>query len=280
MPTIAHYHRPPDLDTAWGLLRDAGGSARLLAGGSHLVLRCPPEVDTLIDLSAAGLSGVTPRADGSLAIGAMTTFSDLLAAASVTDHLGGLLHDVLADFGSVLHRNQATVGGHLARAWMSDLIPGLLAADAEVVVRTEDTRTQPLADYLAAPPGAHVLTEVHLPAPVSPAAGAFTRFSRSAFDHALLNVACVAHLDAGSVRTARVVIGETGVLGRRLPDAEAALTGRPLTEATIRAAAQAVVAGLDPRQDALASADYRRHLAGVGTRRCLQLAAQRLGEVA
>ncbi len=280
MPTIAHYHRPPDLDTAWQLLRDAGGSARLLAGGSDLVLRCPPEVDTLIDLSAAGLAGVTRRADGSLTIGAMTTFSDLLAAPAATDHLGGLLHDVLADFGSVLHRNQATVGGHVARARMSDLIPGLLAADAEVVVRTEDTRTRPLADHLAAPPGAHVLTELHLPAPPGPAAGAFTRFSRSAFDHALLNVAVVVHLDAGVVHTARVVIGETGVLGRRLPDAEAALTGKPPTPSAIDAAARAVVAGLDPRQDALASADYRRHLAGVGTRRCLQQVVARLGEVA
>ncbi len=280
MPTIAHYHRPPDLDTVWGLLRDAEGSARLLAGGSDLVLRCPPEVDTLIDLSAAGLAGVSVRPDGSLAIGAMTTFSDLLVAAPVTDHLGGLLHDVLTDFGSVLHRNQATVGGHVARARMSDLIPGLLAADAEVVVRTEDTSTRALADHLAAPPTTHVLTEVRLPVARGPAAGAFTRFSRSAFDHALLNVACVVHLDAGVVRTARVVVGETGVLGRRLRAAEAALTGRPLTEATIQAAAQAVVAELDPRQDALASADYRRHLAGVGTRRCLQRAAERLGEVA
>lgn len=279
MSSIAHYHRPPDLDTAWRLLREADGSARLLAGGSDLVLRCPPEVDTLIDLSAAGLAGVEARPDGSLRIGAMTTFSQLLAAAPVTDHLGGLLHDVLADFGSVLHRNQATLGGHVARARMSDLIPGLLAADAEVVVRTDATTTRPLADHLADPPGAHVLTEVRLPAPAGPAAGAFTRFSRSAFDHALLNVACVLHLDAGTVHAARVVIGETGVLGRRLPDAEAALTGRAPTPSAIDAAVQAVIAGLDPRQDALASADYRRHLAGVGTRRCLQQVVARLGEV-
>jgi CO/xanthine dehydrogenase FAD-binding subunit len=277
---IEAYHRPPDVPTAWQLLQAGGDHVRLLAGGSDLAVSCPPEVTTLVDLQAAGLRGVEVGADGALTIGAMSTFTDLLHHTEVAAHAGGVMVDLLGQLGSVLHRNSATIGGHLARARMSDVVPVLLALDAEVVVHTDEERTLALADYLEPPRTPHVLTEVRLPALPPRAAGAFVRFTRAAFDHSLVNgCAFVASDDAGgdaSVATARVVVGEVGALGRRVPAAEDVLLGRTLDADAIAEAVTAARDTVTVRERGAAGSDYRRHLAGVAVGRCLETVRGRL----
>jgi aerobic carbon-monoxide dehydrogenase medium subunit len=286
---IEAYHRPPDVPTAWQLLQAGGDHVRLLAGGSDLAVSCPPEVTTLVDLQAAGLRGIEAGADGALTFGAMTTFTDLLHHPEVAAHAGGVMVDLLGQLGSVLHRNSATVGGHLARARMSDVVPVLLALDAEVVVHTDEVRTLALADYLEQPRPPHVLTAVRLPALPTRGAGAFVRFTRAAFDHSLVNgCAFVAidgpgesgdpEADAGdaSVATARVVVGEVGALGRRVPAAEDVLHGRTLDAVAIAEAVTATRDTVSVRERGAASSDYRRHLAGVAVGRCLETVRARL----
>jgi aerobic carbon-monoxide dehydrogenase medium subunit len=276
---IEAYHRPPDVDTAWRLLREGGDAVRLLAGGSDLTVACPPQVTTLVDLADAGLRGIEVGADGSLWIGATTTFTDLLEHAAVRAHGHGILHDVLRQLGSVLHRNSATIGGHLARARMSDVVPVLLALDAVVEVRTDEVVEQPLAGYLAGPRGPHVLTGVRLPALAVTSAGAFVRFTRAGFDHSLVNGAAYVRTEGGPgspVAACRLVVGEAGALGRRLPAAEAVLDGRPRDAAAIAAVATAVRDTVEIRDQGTTGPDYRRHLGGVAVRRCLERVAERL----
>lgn len=275
---IEAYHRPPDVAAAWELLQ-AGAHVRLLAGGSDLVVSCPPEVTTLVDLQAADLRGIEVGTDGALTIGAMTTFTDLLHHPEVAAHAGGVLVDLLGQLGSMLHRNSATIGGHLARARMSDVVPVLLALDASVTVHTDDAVTVPLTDYLDRPRVAHVLTDVRLPPSPGGAAAAFVRFTRAAFDHSLVNgCAFVATEDGpGSpVTTARVVVGEVGALGRRVPAAEDVLHGRVLDADAIAAAVTATRDTVSVRERGAAGSDYRRHLAGVAVSRCLTTVAARL----
>lgn len=275
---IEQYHRPADLDTAWQLLNDAGASARLLAGGTDLVAACPPEVTTLIDLADTGLAYVEVTDGGGLEIGSMTTFTDLLEHPAVAAFATGALAEMLGQVGSVLHRNSATLGGHLARARLSDAIPVLLVLDAAVVIHDGERRELGLADYLEAAPGPHVLTAVRLPGPASDSAAAFARQSRVAFDHAIVNGAVRIDTDGGpdgSLVAARVAIGQTAILGRRVPDAEEALTGQQLSAESV-ADAVAAVREIETRGDAVASAEYRRHLAGVLVERCLAAAGRRL----
>jgi aerobic carbon-monoxide dehydrogenase medium subunit len=277
---IEAYHRPPDVATAWALLQAGGEHVRLLAGGSDLMVACPPEVTTLVDLQAAGLRGIEVGADGAFTIGAMTTFTDLLHHPEVTSHAGGVLVDLLGQLGSMLHRNSATLGGHLARARMSDVVPVLLALDAEVAVHTGTSARVPLADYLDGPRSPHVLTQVRLPAlPPGGAAAAFVRFTRAAFDHSLVNGCAFVATEHGAgspVATARVVVGEAGALGRRVRAAEDALHGRALDADAIAAATAATHDHVTVRERGAAGSDYRRHLAGVAVSRCLTTVAARL----
>jgi aerobic carbon-monoxide dehydrogenase medium subunit len=279
--TVRSYHRPTELDQVWSLLREGGDTVRLLGGGTDLVVACPPEVETLVDLAAAGLDRVEPGTGGGLRLGAMATFTELLEHPAVHGHATGVLADALGQVGSVLHRNSATVGGHVARGRMSDVIPVLLALDAVVVTYDGDHHEVGLGDYHAGPRQPHVITEVRLPALPASSAAAFLRFSRTSFDHAILNACCRVDLEDGGpsspVAAARVVVGETAVLGRRVPEAEEVLVGGVLDPPRIDAAAEAAVATVEPRGDWIATADYRRHLVGVAVRRCLTEVASRLG---
>jgi aerobic carbon-monoxide dehydrogenase medium subunit len=279
MPTdqITAFHRPADLETVWALLRDGGESVRLLGGGTDLVVACPPEVATLVDLARVGLDRVVEEDDGSLQLGAMVTFTELLEHPAVREHATGVLAQMFGQVGSVLHRNSATLGGHLARGRMSDVIPCLLALDATVVTYDGARHEVPLGDYHAASRDLHVVSEVRLPALPARSAAAFLRFSRTSFDHAILNGCCRVDLDGDTVAQARVVVGETAVLGRRVPAAEEQLVGAPLEPTRIEAAAAAAIETVTTRGDWVASAEYRSHLVGVVVRRCLTEAARRLG---
>ena len=273
---ITHYHRPEQLDEAWQLLRDGDGAARLLGGGTDLVVRCPPEVTALVDLGAVGLRYVEVAGDGGLRLGATSTFTDLLEHPEVAAYGTGVVGEMLAQVGSVLHRNSATIGGHVVRSRLSDVLPVLLALDASVVIYAGTPEEWSLADYLDAQPGSHVVVEVRLPPPVAGSAAAFARFSRTQFDHALVNGCCRVDLQAGTVVDARIVIGESVTVGRRVPAAEDALTGGSLTQETIAAAASVARDAVVLHDDWIASADYRHHLAGVAVERCLTTAAERL----
>jgi aerobic carbon-monoxide dehydrogenase medium subunit len=274
---ITTYHRPHDVAAAWALLDGGGDAVRLLAGGTDLVVRCPVEVRELVDLTGTGLTGVSTSADGRLRLGATTTFTELLETPEVRAYGTGVVGEMLGQLGSVLHRNSATIGGHVARARMSDVVPVLLAVDATVVVYDGSEHELPFAEYLAELPAVRLVTAVVFPALPDRSAAAFVRFSRSSFDHAMLNASCRLELDAdGSTVAARVVVGEPAILGRRLPAAEQALLGRPPGPQPIADAVRATRDTIGCRDDAIASAEYRRHLAGVAVERCLATVVARL----
>jgi aerobic carbon-monoxide dehydrogenase medium subunit len=276
---ITAYHRPTDLASVWALV-DAGGTAvRLLAGGTDLVARCPAEVRELVDLSAAGLGGITTDDEGRLRVGAMTTFTELLEDPRTAAYGTGVLGEVLRQVGSVLHRNSATIGGHVARARLSDLVPVLLTVDAAVASYDGTEHVAPLDVYLATAHGPHVITAVTLPAWPAGSAAAFERFARCSFDHALLAVSCRVDLaDDGTVADARVAVGEPSILGRRVPTIEQAVRGGSLDETHVGEVVATARETIECRDDWIATAAYRRHLTGVLVGRCLRTTAARLRE--
>jgi CO/xanthine dehydrogenase FAD-binding subunit len=271
---IQRYERPADAETAWRLLRDGGAATRLLGGGTDLAVSCPPGVQALVDLGAAGLRYI--EADGDIRIGAMATFTDMLEHPVLAAHAAGVIPHMLSRVGSVLHRNSATIGGHLARGRMSDVIPALLALDASVVTYDGQRRSVALGDYYAGERAPHLVLEVVLPVLPERSAAAFLRFSRTEFDHSILNGCCRVDPDGDRVGAARVVVGETAILGRRVGAAEEILAGAALTDDVITRAAAATRASVETRGDWVASAEYRTHLAGVVVERCLRRIAGHL----
>ncbi len=272
---IERYHRPPDVDAAWRLLKDGDGAAHLLGGGTDLVVRCPPRVTSLVDLGHIGLRYVEPTDDGGLRLGAMSTFTDLLEHPAVATYGTGVVGEMLTQVGSVLHRNSATIGGHVVRSRLSDVLPVLLALDASVVTYAGQRTERTIAEYLDADLGPHVVVEVRLPAPVDGLAAAFTRFSRTAFDHALVNACCRVDVDDEVVVDARVVVGESTAVGRRVRAAEEALIGATLTPDVVAGVAEVARGSVELHGDWIASAEYRHHLAGVAVARCLTAVIER-----
>jgi CO/xanthine dehydrogenase FAD-binding subunit len=209
----------------------------------------------------------------------MATLTAMEHHVGLAAHLGGVLPEMLVHVGSPLLRNVATIGGHLARGRLSDVVPALIALDTTINWFDGDHHQAPLPEFYAA--GTHtgpiLITGVTVPTAPTGAVAAFVKFSRTFYDLALINSACMLRLDGAVVADARVVVGETPALGGRVPQAEAALVGgSPSTEAFAAAAAIAR-REVPTRADSRASAEYRTQLVGVAVERCLLVTAERLG---
>ncbi|MGD9675594.1 MAG: xanthine dehydrogenase family protein subunit M [Candidatus Bipolaricaulia bacterium] len=263
--------RPTTPSEAWSLRTAQPEATRFLGGGVDLVLYTPETVTTLIDLSGLGQRGVR-AGRGGVTIGAATTLSELLEAPPIASYAGGVVVDVLRHVGSPLQRNLATVGGAAARAhpW-SDVVLALLVLDAEIEVFNGTPRSVPVAEFYAARPRdvAPLITGIRLPQRSTTVRGAYEKFGRTGFDVALLNCACVADAVRGTASDVRIAVGGTPSLARRLPEAEAALEGKPWSSARIAEAASVAARVVQARDDRRASESYRRTLTEVGVRRCL-----------
>lgn len=260
------------------MLAKRGKAARPVGGGIDVHLFRVQEASALVDLTSLDLAYV--RVDDGLAIGATTTFTEILESSAGGEYLGGILVEVLEQVASPLQRNQGTIGGTIGSAhpW-SDVIPLLLVLDAELTVYDGQEQRIPLARYLAdRSSGARpLIVEVRLPAAPLGAGCAFEAFTTTGFDVAVLNCACYVASDDGRCTAARVAVGGTPALAKRLPVVEEALVGAPLGGAAIERAAGLAAEAIDARDDRRATADYRRTLARVGVARCLSRIAERRG---
>lgn len=271
------YVRAESIDDALEALR--GGGAQLVAGGTDVILHPDPSITRLVDLGGLGLDFVTEE-DLGIRIGAMTTLTEILQHPSIQPLAGGVVATMMRQVGSPLLRNIATIGGHLARGKLSDVVPVLLALDARVTIRDGTRRELLLDDFYDSgmPGGAYLIESIFLPRPQPGTTGAFIKFGRTGFDLAMLNAACAVTPQDGVVGDVRVVVGETPWLAARVPEAEDALEDQPLDATTIATAATAAQLAVRVGSDLRASARYRRQLVCVAVARCLQDIAHRNGD--
>lgn len=267
---IADYVRPQSLHEAWELIESNGPSARFVGGGSDLTIATPATVGLLVDLSRVVPATVEIAAD-EIRIGAMATLTAVAEHPTIHSHVSGVVVEMLSHVGSPLLRNTATLGGHLARGKLSDVIPVLLALDAAVTVYTGEGRAMSLAEYYesAFNKQPHILTEVHLPA-LPHSRGAFMRLSRTAFDFPIINACARVDFEGDRVAGARIVLGATPMRAQRATRAEASIQTAGLTPDGIAAAVAAARDEIITRGGWTASAEYRTHLVGVLVERCLR----------
>jgi carbon-monoxide dehydrogenase medium subunit len=265
---ITEYIRSDSVEEAYGLLTSVGSRARLMGGGTDLSLHPPADVDTLIDLSGASLGGIT-RDDNAIAIGATVTLTEMLEYEPLATVWSGVVHTMLRRVASPLHRNAASIGGHLARGRLSDVVPVMLAIDASVRFYDGAPQQMPLGEFYATRRNRRPLVVTGVEIPVDGGRAAFRKFARTTYDLAILNVACGVRFDGSVVSSARIVVGERPSLAVELGDASGTLIGRPFDEDSIGQAARVARDTVDVRSDPRGSADYRRHLTEVLVRRCL-----------
>jgi aerobic carbon-monoxide dehydrogenase medium subunit len=277
IPASFDYVAPESLDDALSALRGGGGDAKILAGGHSLLplMKLRLSVPSLlVDLRLVpGLAGIQ-RENGTVRIGAMTRHVDVVNAGL------GLASTAASTIADPQVRNRGTLGGSLVHGDpASDMPAVLLACEGSVTVRG-DAATREIAaadlfeDFLTTAVGdAEILTEVRLPAMDGYGFG-FQKFNRRQEDWAMVGACALVKKAAdGSCEDVRIGLTHMGSTPLRATASEQALRGKALDAQSIAAAAEQAAEGTDPPADLNASADYKRHLARVLTRRALEAAS-------
>ncbi|MGY4707009.1 FAD binding domain-containing protein [Candidatus Bipolaricaulota sp. J31] len=275
--SLKRYHYARDVEEALSLLAAYEGRGAILAGGVDLARGLAPEIEGLIDITTAGLSGIS-RDGGGVVIGATATLEEIRRSREVRGYLGGFLSEVMGRVATLPLRNMATLGGAVVSAhpW-ADVPTALVALGAEVRWRTEErVEKAPIEELYRRPFRAifrrSVLTEIRLPP--WDGAFAFEKLSRNAGDIALINCACGLGLDeVGKIAWARVVVGATPYRATRLPGVEELLVGESPSSELWAAAARAAEREVRVGDDMRASAEWRRAVVPVIVRRALERAA-------
>ena len=228
----------------------------------------------LVDLGrVAGLNYIR-EAGEVIRIGATTTHAEIAASGLLQAH-SPLLAKAAAHIGDTQVRNRGTIGGNLAHADpAADYPAAILALNADLVVMSQKgERSIAARDFFTglfstALQSDELLTEIRIPTTNS-AGTAYQKFAHPASGFAVVGVAVVVRMLGANIASASV--GITGVAQRayRATAVESALAGKPVT-AIAAAAAHAAAGVIDALSDSYASADYRRHLAAVYTRRALE----------
>jgi carbon-monoxide dehydrogenase medium subunit len=276
IPAAFDYVRPGSLEEAIQALTDGGGDARPLAGGHSLLPMMKLRFSApslLVDLQGLpGLSGIQ-RENGTLRVGALTRHVELQEAGL------GVISETAHKIADQQVRNRGTVGGSLAHGdSASDWPTLLLAFDGKVTVQGPDgQRVIEAADmfkgYLTtAVEHGEIVTEVRLPT-LEGYGGAYEKFTRRAEDWAMVGVLAMVQENDGAVGDVRVAMTHMASTPLRATAVEEALRGQPLDAESIAAAAEHAAEGTDPSGDLNATAEYKRHLARVLTRRALTRAA-------
>lgn len=259
------------------MLQGGPGRGLFIAGGTDLLLT-RPACDFVVDISRAGLDGIARTPAGDLFVGAAATLERLVRDPLVAAFAGGALGKVAGLCGNRPVRSTATVGGNLCNALPSaDMAPVLLALDADCfIMGSQEQESLPLAEFFLAPRrtvlDGRLLVGLALPAEAAGRACRARKLTRSAEDIALVQVAVALGLEDGVVQSARVALGAVAPVPLRSTLAEAMLEGLPVAEVTAEVIADAaeIAAGeAEPISDHRASAEYRREMVKVLTRRLL-----------
>lgn len=267
-------HQPESVAAAIGQLADAAGEAKIVAGGTALVLMMQQQLiapEALVALGRIpGFNGISVDATGAT-IGAGATLSEIARHEAIR-RVYPSLADACGRVGNVRIRNAATIGGNLAEAdYASDPPAVLVALDASVrIAGPEGERTSPVADlllgfYTTTLDEAEIITAVTLP-PRDPDRDrdVYLKYvSRSSEDRPCVGVAVNVRFapDAPNVvESLRIAIGAAAGTPQRLPEVDALAAGQPLTAALAEQIAGEYASQITPMDDLRGSAWYRQQM--------------------
>ncbi|MCZ7663630.1 MAG: xanthine dehydrogenase family protein subunit M [Thermoleophilia bacterium] len=277
------YYAPGSLEEACGLLRTLGPGAKVLAGGTDLLVKMKHGLvvpEAVVSLKALHeLKGITYDPDRGVVIAALATHNDLVDSP--------VLHKRFLSVSEAAHqmannqiRNRGTVGGNLVNAIPSaDLPPILIALGAQItLVSRASSRTVPLESFFTGPsccvidPVDEILTEIVIPN--QPTTGStYIKFGlRRSGALSVAGVAVAVTMAGDVIEDARISMGAVYPVPVRAEDAEKALIGKTWSEALLEEAGEAAACCALPISDIRGSSEYRLDLVRVLTRRALRRA--------
>jgi len=282
------YFVPTSLEEALAMLKERQGQARVIAGGTDLIIqlkkkevaaRCLVDVTNLDELKGIELE------DGFIRIGACVTHQELASSGLIRERAAALAEGA-SQVGSPQIRNMGTVGGNIVNAQpAADTVVPLMALEAEVEVASQEgTRWDPLGGLCVGPgqctvdATAEILTAVRVRALGPNQGSAFERLAkRKALSLPILNAAAVVTLDDGgnAFQEVRLAVGPIGPTPARALSAEEALRGAAVEAQAIAAAMELAAQEAQPRSNPLrGSQEYRQEMVKVLLRRSIERAVQ------
>jgi aerobic carbon-monoxide dehydrogenase medium subunit len=281
------YRQPDTPEEALALLHELGEDAKVIAGGTALVIMLKQRLvvpDCLISLQKLrGLDHVG-ASNGEIHLGALTTHRSVEQSPLVRARVPALA-ETYHQVATIRIRNVATVGGALAHADPNQDSPVMLMAlGARVqLTSTAGAREVPLDEfftdyYETVRQPDELVSEVIVPAPKPHSGSVYLKFlPRTADDYATVGVAASVTVDPAtqSCEDCRIAMGCVASTPVRAQAAEALVRGQRLTQSLAQEAGALAQGVTDPLSDARGSADYKRAMAGVFVRRALEQAWQR-----
>ena len=289
-PPPFEYYAPTTIEEALDHLAEHGYDAKPLAGGQSLIPMMNfrlAQPSVLVDLNnISELSYIRPDENGGVLVGAMTRHkivgSDPLIAKQIP-----LVHEAIPNIGTSQVRTRGTFGGSLSHADPSaELVAVSVALDAQLKVRSQKgERWVPAGEFFigsftSALEPEELLVEINLPNLPERSGWSLMEVARRHNDFALVGVAAVVTLNEnGNCKIARMAFLSAGDRPMEAHQAAELLKGQaPTVEVILAAAEKAASADIDPGGDIHATAEFRRHLANVLTRRALDEAFKRARE--
>jgi len=279
------YYQVTSVDEALKLLAQHGAAARIIAGGTDLMLELErgarKGIAVLIDISrAAGLDKIVMDEDMVIHLGPLVTHNQCAASKLIVEH-GLPLAQAAFEVGAPQIRSRGTVAGNLITASpANDTITPLMALGASVRLKSlAGERVVPLAKFYSGVRRTvmqpdEMLVEITFPALPVDRCGMFIKVGlRRAQAISVVNAAVVMDLDLGVARNVVITLGAVAPTIVRSPVAEASLNGVKLDETALVAAARLAMESVRPIDDVRGSAGYRKEMVRVAVLRCLQALA-------
>ena len=280
------YISPTSVKEVLDILKERNGEARIIAGGTDLILDLKEEtreVKCLVDITGIEELGRIERDGDSINSGAMVSHQQVAASALIQER-APVLAEAALSIGSPQIRNQGTVVGNVVNAQpAADAAVALLALEAQAEVITRNgKRLIPVEELYqgvgvsAVDSTAEIVTALHFKRLGDNQGSAFMRLAqRKALALPMLNVAVVLTVQGGGFQDVRLVLAPVAPMPFRARKAEAALQGAVIGSATINQAAEIAASEAQPRDSNLrGSAEYRRDMVRVLVRRALEQAVR------
>ncbi|MCZ6874044.1 MAG: xanthine dehydrogenase family protein subunit M [bacterium] len=282
------YVAAQTVNEAVSLLAEKGDRARVLAGGTDLIVQIREgrrDLDLIVDVKKVpDVNVMTYNPQSGLQLGAAVPFYRIYGDATIAQAYPGLM-DAFSLVGGIQIQGRASAGGNLCNSSpAADTTPALIVHQAVCIIAGPNGQREVAVEDFCTAPGQNVLAQgeflvsFRIPAPPAHFGAQYQRFiPRNEMDIAVVGTASAVILsdDLSTITAARVALGAVAPTPIVVPEASAALIGKPISDQAIQAAAEAAKAAARPISDMRGTIEQRKHLAGVLTQRTLQVAIAR-----
>ena len=282
------YFAPETLDEAFSLLQEFGEEARVLAGGTDLLVKMKqraiePLPKCIINIKKIpGLQYLQTDGKSGLRLGTLTKIQEVKSFLPIRQRFPGL-----AQAAGILStpqvRNIATIGGNLCNASpAAETAPALNTLSAKVKILGKDQeRIVPLEEFFLGPGKSvlrsdEILTEIQVPDPPPNSTSVYVKHGKRLSDIAIVGVAIAIRMDGNKCSDVKIALASVGPTPMRAKKAEALMIGEEIGEKLIEEVSKTVSEESRPIDDMRAYADYRREKVGLLTKEAIKQALQQI----